>query len=320
MSSDKYILLNCPNAKKLIKYTSSINNYLFYDDYIKFTQIKKQIKKQIKDGFINLLKSTISESKIAEKILGKDTRNTVSNQIPTLINKIPKKKIMKQIKKINLPQMPKMPKIIIPPNVTKLTKMIKPCDIIMQLNPSINTTLNDLFIKIGGYIRKFGGEYKLEIFEFIGYILSTVTENEVKKVIITSICDDLFLPYKAWVLREKFAIKKLSRVNTQIDKIIAKKYPEVKKMFDDKIITFKEKKIKAKYILNNVKKDVSIIVFNLVNKNISIKLQGEIKIINKDNVAFTEFDEKYKQIDIDNINEYLIKNIDDSLISKCVKK
>jgi hypothetical protein len=158
-------------------------------------------------------------------------------------------------------------------------------------------------------------------------LLKILEETNGKAIIIKSMCNDPFLTYEACVLRKPEAIVRLSitgieKTMEQIDKIIAEKYPLVKKMFNDKKITFKENKIKAKYISNNIKKDASVVKFNLIDKNISIKLQKQkdnIEIM-KDNVAFTELDENYKNITIENIDKYLITNIDDTLISKCAKK
>ena len=92
-------------------------------------------------------------------------------------------------------------------------------------------------------------------------------------------------------------------------------------MFDEKKISFKENKIKAKYFLDNNKKDVSIVKFNLIDKNIFIKIakKKDTIEITKDNVAFTDNNNTYKKINMNNINEYLISNIDNNLISKCPK-
>ena len=52
---NKYVLLNCENAKKLIRYTSSINYYLFYDDLVKFKKNKEEIKKKFIKSLVDLI-------------------------------------------------------------------------------------------------------------------------------------------------------------------------------------------------------------------------------------------------------------------------
>lgn len=333
MSSDKYILLNCENAKKLIRYTTSINNYLFYDDYTTFKKNKDKIKK----NFIKSLIEFISKQAV------KDIAGTnVGKLVGSLIQKggIPNlSKLSKLSKSANLSKLSKSAKSSKLSKLSKSAKssksslfnISKPCEFIAEMQSGkIDSSLITKKIKdVGIHIQKFGTTQKLESFKFIGYILSDekMMETNGKAIIIKSMCNDPFLTFEACVLRKPDAIVRLSvtgieKTIEQIDEIIAKKYPDVKKMFDDKKITFKKNKIKAKYISNNVKKDASIVKFNLVDKNISIKLQKQKDIIEimKDNVAFTKLDENYKKINIDDINEYLITNIDDTLISKCAKK
>ena len=322
MSSDKYILLNCENAKKLIRYTTSINNYLFYDDYTTFKKNKDKIKKD----FIKSLIEFISKQAVKD-IAGAN----VDKLLGSLIKKggLPKIKIPK-IKIPNLSNLSKSAKSA-KSSKSSLFNISKPCEFIAEMQSGkFDSSLITKKIKdVGIHIQKFGTAQKLESFKFIGDILSDeeMMETNGKAIIIKSMCNDPFLTYEACVLRKPDAIVRLSvtgieKTMEQIDKIIAKKYPDVKKMFNDKIITFKENKIKAKYISNGVKKDASIVKFNLIDKNISIKLQKQKDIIEimKDNVAFTELDENYKNITIENIDKYLITNIDDTLISKCAKK
>ena len=330
MSGDKYILLNCENAKKLIRYTTSINNYLFYDDYTTFKKNKDKIKKDFIKSLIEFI-SKQAVKDIAGANVGKLVGSLIQKGgIPNLSNL---SNLSKLSKSANLSKLSKSAKSAKSAKSSKssLFNISKPCEFIAEMQSGkIDSSLITKRIKdVGIHIQKFGTTQKLESFKFIGDILSDeeMMETNGKAIIIKSMCNDPFLTYEACVLRKPDAIVRLSvtgieKTIEQIDKIIAKKYPDVKKMFNDKKITFKENKIKAKYISNGVKKDASIVKFNLIDKNISIKLQKQKDIIEimKDNVAFTELDENYKNITIEDINEYLITNIDDTLINKCTKK
>lgn len=326
MSDNEYILLNCENAKKLIRYTTSINHYLFYDDYTTFKKNKDKIKKD----FIKSLIEFISKQSL---------KNIAGENVGKLLGSFIQKGGLPKIKIPKIPNLSKLSKSAksaksaksVKSSTSSLVNLSKPCEFIAEMQSGkIDSSLITKKIKdVGIHIQKFGKKQKLESFKFIGDILTdeeTIDTNG-KAIIIKSMCNDPFLTYEACVLRKPEAIVRLSitgieKTMEQIDKIIAEKYPLVKKMFDSKKITFKENKIKTKYISNDIKKDASIVQFNLIDKNISIKLQKQkenIKIT-KDNVAFTGLDENYKKITIKDINEYLITNIDDTLISKCAKK
>jgi hypothetical protein len=324
MSGNKYLLLNCENAKKLIRYTSSIINYLFYDDYLKFKKNKDKIKKDFIKSLVDLIIKETAKNSISKqsgKILG-NLLNKRGGKFPK-IPKFPKIKMPKALKSAKLP---KLSKSLKSSKSSILPNLSKPCEFITKMqSDNIDSSLITKKIKdIGIHIQNFGKKQKLESFKFIGDIMvdEEFMDTNGKEIIIKSMCNDPFLTFEACVLRKPAAIAQLSitgieKTLEQIDKIIAKKFPQVKKMFDNKEIVFKENKIKAIYFVDNKKKDVSIIKFNLLDKNISIKLQKNKIKITKDNVAFTDNNNKYKSISINNINEYLVSDIDNNLINKC---
>jgi hypothetical protein len=331
MSGNKYLLLNCENARKLIRYTSSINNYLFYDDYLIFKKNKDKIKKDFIKSLVDLI---IKET--AKNAMGKQAGKMLGNLLNKRGGKFPKlpkikiPKLPKSLKSAKLPKSPKLPKSSKSPKLPKSASIIsKPCEFIAKMqSDNMDSSLITKKIKdVGIHIQNFGKKQKLESFKFIGDIMvdEKFMDTNGKEIIIKSMCNDPFLTFEACVLRKPTAIAQLSitgieKTLEQIDKIIAEKYPKVIQMFKTKNITFKENKIKAKYILNDTIKDVSIVKFNLTDKNISIKLGKETIKITKDNVAFIKNNEEYKKINIENIEKYLITDIDNNnLDSKCPK-
>ena len=85
------VLLNCENAKKLIRYTSSINYYLFYDDLVKFKKNKEEIKKKFIKSLVDLI---IKE--YAKTAMGKQAGDIAKNFLQKGGIKIPKIKLPKK--------------------------------------------------------------------------------------------------------------------------------------------------------------------------------------------------------------------------------
>lgn len=367
MEEKEYILLNCENAKKLIRYTSSINYYIFYDDYINFKKNKEIYKKDLIVAITNFIVKLM-----AKNAMGSQMSKIVGSQAPQLIGKlfqkggIGLKSISGLTKKIKVPKSLKSKSLksvkslksaknsaksakssklfdkvsgIADKVNSKKSLITKPCEFFGSIAADsgfVDTSeVTSQISEIGKIIYNFGKKYKLESIKFMGEILTdkdTMEENG-KKIIIRSLCDDPFLSFEACVLRKPTAIAQLALTGgqetlKQIDKMLKEKYKDQHKMFDNKIITFKKGKISAKYITNKKNIVVSIVGFNLNTKQITIEIQQKKnkwvkKSINKENVAFTKnkmnYTDKKLNININNINDYLITNIDDKMLDACPK-
>ena len=356
MENKEYILLNCENAKKLIRYTTSVNYYIFYDDYINFKENKEIYKKDLIVVITNFIVKLM-----AKNAMGSQMSKIVGSQAPQLIGKlfqkggIGLKSISGLTKKIKVPKSLKSKSLksvkslksaknsakpaklfdkvsgIADKVNSKKSLITKPCEFFGSIAADsgfVDTSeVTSQISEIGKIIYNFGNEKNLKSIKFMGEILTdkdTMEENG-KKIIIRSLCDDPFLSFEACVLRKPTAIAQLALTGgqetlKQIDKMLKEKYKDEHKMFDNKIITFKKGKISAKYITNKKNIVVSIVEFNLNTKQITIEIQQKDnkwikKSINKENIAFTKNKMNYTDKKL-NIN---INNIDDKMLEVCPK-
>jgi hypothetical protein len=338
--NNEYILLNCTNAKKLVRYTTSINYYLFYSDYAKFKNEKDKIKTDLMKYIITKYAKNYAKKLIGSQgtqLLGSLLKKDGGFKIP----KIPKglssiTKIAKSKSKSS-----KLSKIkgMVDSKSSKSSKSLLsgPCEIIAntQSGKIKSSMITNTLKQIGELVKNFNTESKLNL-KSISFLSDILTDEEMMRdsgisIIIRSMCDDPFVTYEACVLRKPTAIAQLALTGAQetfkkIDELIKKKYPKQIEMFKNKLIEFEKDKIKVLYITNKKSIITSISKFDLKSKQISINLQQKEnkwieKNISSDKVAFSNSDKNiddYKKlkekITINNISEYLIQNINDNLI------
>ena len=332
-NTQQYLLLNCSNGGRLVKYLTNFNNYLFYDDYVTLKK-NKNIKNQIIDAFMKKMaeqalgnlagKAGISQlgslSKGKKGLLGsigkigslKKKGGAGLSSLKSISGKIPSKsksgnKLSKLGKKTSK-------------SGKKTSKSISTsmCETISSQFAPDKVKTKPFQTFINQFINIFKNLYKeqgLEIFNFAVILASRpdFVQKKGTEIAIRSMCADPKTSFQAIVLRNPRAIALLAITGIEetikdIDNILQETYKSRYTEYTNGIIDLhnqsNKKCLKVKIISSTPLPSVCIKSINREIKKITLK-NGQIFDSNK--LAIVK-NKDFKTITIDNIEQHLIKD------------